>query len=244
MLLSEPLCPACVVDNAGVVLHRVGVLLWSLSLVLEAGTEPHRQGILREGPAAQKGTSTQLQYTSEDFQSNQKVHEYSTTVHIRGFSVQSESAWVLNYSTHPGIFSPIRKCMSTQLQYTSGDFQSNQNVHEYSTTVHIWGFSVQSESAWVLNYSSHLGIFSPIRKCMSTQLQYTSGDFQSNQKVHEYSTRVHIWGFSVQSESAWVLNYSTHRGVSVQSQSTWVLNHSTQPPGNFSPIRKYMGTQL
>ena len=243
MLLSEPLCPACVVDNAGVVLHRVGVLLWSLSLVLEAGTEPHRQGILREGPAAQKGTSTQVQYTSGDFQSNQKVHECSTTVHIWGFTVQSENTLVLNYNTQPGSFCPVTKYMRTQLQYTSGDFLSNQKVHEYSSTVHIRGVSVQSESAWVLNYSTHPGSFCPITKYTSTQLQYTSGEFLSNHKVHEYSTTVHIQGDPVQSESAGVLNYSTHLGI--YSPITKYL--STQPQhtsGDFSPIRKYTSTQL
>ena len=37
-------------------------------------------------------------------------------------------------------------------------------MHEYSTTVHIWGVSVQSQSTWVLNYSSHPESFSPTTK--------------------------------------------------------------------------------
>ena len=69
LLPVEPLCPICtvtrwtlmlcIVDNAGVILHCLGVVLWSLPFVLEAGTESHRQEILREGPATQKGTNTQ-----------------------------------------------------------------------------------------------------------------------------------------------------------------------------------------
>ena len=170
--------------------------------------------------------STQPQHTSGDFQSNQKVHKYSTTVHSWGISVQSENTLVLNYNTQSWSFCPVTKYMSTQPQYTSREFLSSLKVHEYSTTVHIWGFSVQSESAWVLNYNTQPGIFCPIRKCTSTQLQYTSGKFQSNQEEHEYPTIIHS------------------QGVSVQSQSTWELNYSTQLPGNFSPIRKYMSTQL
>ena len=145
---------------------------------------------------------TQPQHTAaRKFQSNQKVHEYSTIIHSQGISIQSESTRVLNYNTQP-------------------EFLSNHKVHEYSTTVHIWGFTVQSENTLVLNYNTQSWSFCPVTKYMSTQLQYTSGEFLSNHKVHEYSTTEHIWGFQSNQK---VHEYSTiihSRGVSVQSQST------------------------
>ena len=151
--------------------------------------------------------STQLQYTYGEFLSDHKVHEYSTTAHScqgisvqlestwvlnyntqLGVSVQSQNAWLLNYSTQSGNFSPIRKYTSTQLEYTVGEFLSSHKVHEYSTRIHIPGVSVQSQSTWVLNYSTHPGSFCPITKYMSTQVQHTSGEFQSNHKVQASKT--------------------------------------------------------